>query len=70
MARQTSATPDYTMGFREEMLAALRRYTAEANAAYILPHLRPGHRVHLNLGQGVVPVAGDHRGGDDESKTG
>ena len=40
-----SATPDYTMGFGMEMLEALRRYTAEANAKHLLPYLRPGLRV-------------------------
>ena len=29
MTRPTSATPDYTMGFREEMLTALRRFAVE-----------------------------------------
>ena len=50
-------TPDYTMGFGEEMLEALRRYTAEANAAYLLTHLRPGQRVlDFGCGPGTISV--------------
>ncbi len=30
------------MGFSDEMLESLRRYTAEASAGYLLPYLRPG----------------------------
>ncbi len=39
------------MGFSEEILESFRRYTADANAAYLLPYLRPGHRV-LDVGCG------------------
>ena len=54
---QTSATPDYTMGFSEEMLESLRRYTAEASAAYLLPYLRPGLRVlDFGCGPGNISV--------------
>ena len=51
MTHQESGTPDYTMGFSEDYLKALRRFTAEANAAHLLPHIRPGHRV-LDFGCG------------------
>ena len=52
-----SGTPDYTMGFSEEMLDSLRRYTAEANAAYLLPHLRPGLRIlDFGCGPGTVSI--------------
>ncbi len=51
MTHQESATPDYTMGFGEEYLKALRRYTAEVNAFHLLPHLRPGLRI-LDFGCG------------------
>ena len=51
------STPDYTMGFSEEMLEALRRFTAEANAAYLLPYLRPGLRVlDFGCGPGTISV--------------
>ena len=54
---QTSATPDYTMGFSDEMLESLRRYTAEASAAYLLPYLRPGLRVlDFGCGPGTISV--------------
>ena len=54
---QTSATPDYTIGFSEEMIEALRRYTAEANAAYLMPYLRPGLRVlDFGCGPGTISV--------------
>ena len=50
-SQETSSTPDYTMGFSEEILESLRRYTAENNAAYLLPYLKPGLRV-LDFGCG------------------
>ncbi len=54
---RTTATPDYTMGFSEEMLESLRRYTAEASAAYLLPYLRPGLRVlDFGCGPGTISV--------------
>ena len=50
-------TPDYTIGFSEAILESLRRYTAEANAAYLLPHLRPGLRIlDFGCGPGTVSV--------------
>ena len=57
MSEPTSATPDYTMGFSEEMLAALLRNTAETNAAHLLPFLRPGLRVlDFGCGPGSISV--------------
>ena len=57
MTHQTSSTPDYTMGFSEEFLESLRRFTAEANAAYLLPHLRPGMRIlDFGCGPGTISV--------------
>ena len=57
MTFQDSATPDYTMGFSEDYLKALRRYTAEANAAHLLPHLRPGLRIlDFGCGPGTLSV--------------
>ncbi len=57
MTQQTSSTPDYTMGFSDEFLQSMRRYTADANAAYLLPYLRPGHRVlDFGCGPGTVSV--------------
>ncbi len=57
MTNPTSSTPDYTMGFSEEMLESLRRFTAESNAAYLLPFLRPGLRIlDLGCGPGTISV--------------
>ena len=54
---ETSATPDYTMGFSQEMLESLRRNTADTNAAYLLPYLRPGLRLlDLGCGPGTISV--------------
>ena len=36
MTDMSSATPDYTVGFSEEFLQALKRYTAETHAAHLL----------------------------------
>ncbi len=45
------------MGFSEEFLESLRRYTAEASAAYLLPHLRPGLRIlDFGCGPGTISV--------------
>ena len=57
MSEELSATPDYTMGFSDEMLDALRRYTVESNAAYLIPYLRPGLRVlDFGCGPGTISV--------------
>ena len=45
------------MGFTEEFLKSLRRYTAAANAAHVLPYLRPGLRVlDFGCGPGTISV--------------
>ena len=57
MEQQTTATPDYSMGFSEEMLESLMRHSAEAHAAHLLPHVRPGQRVlDFGCGPGTVSV--------------
>ena len=56
MTHETSGTPDYTMGFSEEMLESLRRFTAHDNAAYLLPYLRPGLRI-LDFGCGPGTIS-------------
>ena len=57
MTEPTSATPDYTMGFSEEFLQALRRYTAPTHAAHLLPHLKPGLRIlDFGCGPGTISV--------------
>ena len=54
---EETSTPDYTMGFSEEMLSALRRYTVERNAAHLVPYLRPGLRLlDFGCGPGTISV--------------
>ena len=54
MPDDTSATPSYTMGYSEEFRQMLDQRSAETHAAYLLPHLKPGHRV-LDFGCGPAP---------------
>ena len=55
--QDASATPNYTMGYSEEFMEALRRYTAESNAAHLLPQLRPGLRaLDFGCGPGTISV--------------
>ena len=57
MIAQASATPDYTSGFSEPYIRYLTRRTAETNAAYLLPYLRPGLRVlDFGCGPGSISV--------------
>ncbi len=57
MVHHTSATPDYTMGYSEEVLETELRATAETSAAFLLPHLRPGLRLlDFGCGSGTISV--------------
>ena len=56
MTGRTPGTPDYTLGFGRGWLEALRQNTAEAQAAYLLPRLRPGMRV-LDVGCGPGTIS-------------
>lgn len=56
MTHEGSATPDYTIGFSDEMLEYLKRFTADVKAAYLLPHLRPGLRI-LDFGCGPGAIS-------------
>ena len=56
MTHQESGTPDYTMGFSEDFLESLKRVSAETEAGYLLPHLRPGLRL-LDVGCGLGAIS-------------
>ena len=56
MVAEEVGTPDYSMGFSEEILEAFRRYTVETNASHLVPHLRPGLRV-LDFGCGPGSIS-------------
>ena len=57
MVQQLSATPDYTMGYSQEMLTTQLRATAESSAAFLLPHLRPGLRaLDFGCGPGTISL--------------
>ena len=57
MTHPGPTTPDYTMGFSEDMLQSLRRFTAATHAAHLLPHLRPGLRLlDFGCGPGTISV--------------
>ena len=47
----TSSTPDYSLGFTDELLASMTRSTVYNSAPYLLAQLRPGLRV-LDFGCG------------------
>ena len=54
---QQVSTPDYSVGFSEEFMEALRRFTAHRSAAHLLPHLRPGQRIlDFGCGPGTISV--------------
>ena len=57
MVYDTSATPDYTMGYSDEILKTQLRATAETSAAFLLPHLSPGLRLlDFGCGPGTISV--------------
>ncbi len=57
MADETSATPQYTMGYSEEFRQMLDRRSAESHAGYLLPHLKRGDRVlDFGCGPGAISV--------------
>ena len=57
MIHETSATPDYTMGYSEEILKTQLRATAENSAEFLLPYLRPGLRLlDFGCGPGAISV--------------
>ena len=57
MTQTGLSTPDYTMGFSDEFLRVLRRYSAKTSAAHLLPRLEPGFRVlDFGCGPGSISV--------------
>ena len=52
-----SSTPDYTLGFSEAAMLAGMRHSARSQAAYLLPHLKPGLRViDVGCGPGAISL--------------
>ena len=48
---------NYIMGYSEAFVGLLRRRSADINAAYLLPYLKPGHRVlDFGCGPGTISV--------------
>ena len=57
MVHDASSTLDYTMGYSDEILKTQLRATAEASAAFLLPHLSPGLRLlDFGCGPGTISV--------------
>ena len=56
LTQDTVGTPDYTMGFSEEFMESLKRVSAETEAGYLLPYLRPGFRL-LDVGCGLGTIS-------------
>ena len=57
MLDETSATPDYTLGFGDAIVEILQTYSIESQAAHLIPHLRNGLRVlDFGCGPGSISV--------------
>jgi len=53
---QETSTPGYSMGYSDEQVKRRRRYTAETQAPYLLPYLKPGMRL-LDIGCGPGTIS-------------
>ena len=52
-----NSTPDYSMGYEGAALQRLGRFTAESDAAYLLPHMNKGMRgLDVGCGPGTISV--------------
>ena len=55
--RHTSATPDYNMGYDEEVMMYLGRRNVRTHSAYLLPYLSSGLRIlDAGCGPGAISV--------------
>ncbi len=53
---QETSTPGYSMGYSDGQVERLRRNTAETQAPYLLPYLKPGMRL-LDIGCGPGTIS-------------
>ncbi len=57
MPNKNTATTGYMMGYSDDFQRLLKRRSAATNAAYLLPHLKPGMRVlDFGCGPGTISV--------------